>query len=128
MSARHVRRPAKIRVRLTLLYAAAFFVAGAVLVALMMLYLAHALDGQAAARIGATQRIQESTATDLPPQAHEELRTQFVRDRDHVLRVMFTASLVSLGHRGHRRRTGLAHGGPRLAAAAADHRHHAPRR
>lgn len=85
-------RPSTIRVRLTMLYAVVFFVAGAVLVALMMLYLAHALDGQLTARIGATER-----AAELPPQVQQELRVQFQRDRDHVLGAMLTASLVSLG-------------------------------
>jgi signal transduction histidine kinase len=92
--------PSKIRVRLTLLYAAVFFIAGAVLVALMMLYLAHALDGQVAARTGAMEQLRESAAAgapDLPPEIQEELRTQFRQDRDHVLRAMFTAALVSLG-------------------------------
>jgi signal transduction histidine kinase len=92
MSAWHRPRPSTIRVRLTMLYAAVFFVAGAVLVALMMLYLAHALDGQVTARIGATEQTPE-----LPPQAQQELRVQFQRDRDHVLGAMLTASLVSLG-------------------------------
>jgi hypothetical protein len=82
-------RPSTIRLRLTLLYAAVFFVAGAVLVALMMLYLAHALDGQAAARIGPTQH--------LPEELQQQLRAQFQQDRSQVLRAMFTASLVSLG-------------------------------
>jgi len=81
-----------IRVRLTVLYAAVFFLAGAVLVALMMLYLAHALDGQLTARIGATEQ-----AVELPPQVQEDLRLQFQQDRDHVLGAMLSASLVSLG-------------------------------
>jgi signal transduction histidine kinase len=92
MSAWQRPRPSTIRLRLTMLYAAVFFVAGAVLVALMMLYLAHALDGQVTARIGATEQ-----APELPPQAQQELRVQFQRDRDHVLGAMLTASLVSLG-------------------------------
>ncbi|QYN38007.1 HAMP domain-containing histidine kinase [Pseudonocardia sp. DSM 110487] len=77
---------------MTVLYAAVFFVAGAVLVALMMLYLAHALDGQMAARIGAAEQ-----AVELPPPVQQELRVQFQRDRDHVLAAMLTASLASLG-------------------------------
>jgi signal transduction histidine kinase len=84
--------PSTIRARMTVLYAAVFFVAGAVLVALMMLYLAHALDGQMAARIGAAER-----AVELPPPVRQELRLQFQRDRDHVLAAMLTASLASLG-------------------------------
>jgi signal transduction histidine kinase len=84
-------RPSTIRVRLTTLYAAVFFVAGAVLVALMMLYLAHALDGQLTAQFGATEQ-----AAELPPGTQQLLRVQFQRDRDHVLAAMLTASLVSL--------------------------------
>ena len=99
MTFRRSLLPSKIRVRLTLLYAAAFFVAGAVLVALMLLYLAHALDGQVAARTGAVEQLEGSAevgAPDLPPQVQQELRAQFRQDRDHVLRAMLTAALVSL--------------------------------
>jgi len=69
MTARGHGWPSRIRARLTLHYAAAFLLAGAALVALMLLYLAHALDGHLAAR----------------------------HDRDHILTTMFVAALVSLG-------------------------------
>lgn len=92
MSAWQRPQPSTIRGRITMLYAVVFFVAGAVLVALMMLYLAHALDGQVTARIGATEQ-----AVELPARTQQELRVQFQRDRDHVLAAMLTASLVSLG-------------------------------
>jgi signal transduction histidine kinase len=87
--------PAKIRTRLTLLYGAVFFVAGAALVGLMMVYLAHALDGQLAARIGAVEQLHPASAPVLATEV-VALRTQFQQDRDHVLRAMLTASLVSL--------------------------------
>jgi signal transduction histidine kinase len=92
--------PSKIRIRLTLLYAGAFFLAGAVLVALMMLYLTHALDGQLTARMAATDQLHESMATGsphLPSDVEQQLRVQFQDDRDHVLRAMLFASLMSLG-------------------------------
>ena len=66
MSALRRLLPARIRARLTLLYGVVFFVAGAVLVALMMLYLAHALDRQATARIGFLEQLHQSAASDLP--------------------------------------------------------------
>jgi signal transduction histidine kinase len=95
MSALHRLLPAKIRVRLTLLYATVFFVAGAVLIGLMMLYLGHALDRQASARIGTIEQLHQSLASDLPLE-EQQLRTQFQEDRDIVQRAMLTASLVSL--------------------------------
>ena len=89
-----------IRVRLTLLYAGALFLAGAVLIVLMYLYLAHALDGQLTARIGATAQLHESTASGSPHlsrDVQQELRARFQQDRDHVLKAMLVASLISLG-------------------------------
>jgi signal transduction histidine kinase len=96
MSAPRRLLPARIRARLTLLYGVVFFVAGAVLVALMMLYLAHAHHRQATARIGSLEQLHQSAASDLPLE-EQQLRTQFQQDREHVLRAMLTASLISLG-------------------------------
>jgi signal transduction histidine kinase len=91
-----------IRVRLTVLYAAAFFVAGAAVVALMYLFLGQALDRQLTARVGITQHLPEANPADLSSQqrAHElqqELRAQFERDRDDTLNTMLVASLIALG-------------------------------
>src|SRR6266542_2373898 len=91
-----------IRVRLTMLYAVAFFLAGAMLVALMYVFLGQALERQLTARVGITQHVPESTATEPAAQqrAHEvqpELRAQFERDRDDTLNTMLIASLVALG-------------------------------
>jgi len=91
-----------IRVRLTLLYAAAFFLAGAALVALMYIFLGQALERQLTARVGITQHLAESNPTEPTSQqrAHElqqELRAQFERDRDDTLNAMLIASLVALG-------------------------------
>jgi hypothetical protein len=52
-----------IRVRLTLLYAGAFFLAGAALVALMYVSLGQALDRQLTARFGIAQHLPELNAT-----------------------------------------------------------------
>ncbi len=49
------RRRSTIRVRLTLLYAGAFFLAGAALVGVMYFYLRQALDRQVTARVGITE-------------------------------------------------------------------------
>ena len=83
--------------RLTLLYAAAFFIAGTVLVALMMLYLAHALDDQLTARIGAAEQLHTPGTAQLPADMQQQLHARFQQDRDHVLRAMLVASLISLG-------------------------------
>jgi signal transduction histidine kinase len=91
-----------IRVRLTLLYAAAFFLAGAVLVAVMYIYTAAALDRQLTARIGITQHLSTSVPTgpgsrQAAHQAQNALRAQFERDRDNTLNSMLAASLIALG-------------------------------
>jgi len=91
-----------IRMRLTLLYAGAFFLAGAVLVALMYLFMAQALDRQLAARVGITEHLTESTTTEpgSTQRAHAAqaaLRAQFQKDRDDTLNTMLIASLVALG-------------------------------
>ena len=71
-----------IRVRLTLHYAMALLAAGAILIALLYGYLAHALDGQ------------------LSGQLHSGLgRTpaELSQVREHILRSMLAVSLISLG-------------------------------
>ncbi len=76
-----------IRVRLTLLYAGAFFLAGAVLVALMYLYLRQVLDHQPR-----TADVQH-----LAPQLHDALTAQLQQSRDDTLNTMLIASLILLG-------------------------------
>jgi signal transduction histidine kinase len=81
-----IRRPwwrSTIRVRLTLLYAGAFFVAGAVLVALIYLYLAQVLSHQLTVR---------DTAV-----VHDAVGAEFQRAREGTLNTMLVASLVLLG-------------------------------
>jgi signal transduction histidine kinase len=91
-----------IRVRLTLLYAGAFFLAGVALVAVMYFFLGQALDRQLTARIGVTEHLPQLSPTEPGAQqaAHEaqqELRAQFQQDRDDTLDTMLIASLVALG-------------------------------
>jgi len=89
-----------IRVRLTLLYAGAFFLAGATLVAVMYLILGQALDRQLTARVGITDHLPELSPTESSQPAHEAqeaLRAQFQQDRDDTLATMLVASLVGLG-------------------------------
>jgi signal transduction histidine kinase len=93
-----------IRVRLTLLYAGAFFLAGAALVALMYLFMAQALDRQLTARLGISQHLPQQLATQpgaqqqqANHQLQEDLRAQFQQDRDDTLGTMLLASLVALG-------------------------------
>ena len=91
-----------IRVRLTLLYAGAFFLAGAALVALMYFFLGQALDRQLTARLGIAQHLPQQAATQPGSQEathalQEDLRAQFQQDRDDTLDAMLVASLVALG-------------------------------
>lgn len=71
-----------IRVRLTLLYAGAFFVGGAVLIALMYLYLGQVL--------GHSLTFRETSA------AHDALSGELQRARNETLSTMLIASLVLL--------------------------------
>jgi signal transduction histidine kinase len=84
----HRRWRSTIRVRLTLLYAGAFFLAGAVLLALMYLYLRQILDHQ----VGPTSALHH-----LTPDAQGALRAQLQQDRDATLDTMLIASLIMLG-------------------------------
>jgi signal transduction histidine kinase len=91
-----------IRVRLTLLYAGAFFLAGAVLVAVMYFVLRAALDRQVTARVGIAEHVPESSttapgSTQAAHAAQEALRAQFLQDRDDTLNTMLIASLIGLG-------------------------------
>jgi signal transduction histidine kinase len=83
-----------IRVRLTLLYAGAFFLAGAVLVAFMYLYLGRSLDHQLSGRAAASEQLRSH---EVPPDLASQLQTQSQRDREDTLRAMLIASLVALG-------------------------------
>ncbi len=83
-----------IRVRLTLLYAGAFFLAGALLVAVMYLYLGLSLDHQLSGRAASTEQLRSH---EVPPDLAEQYRTQIQQGRDATLRAMLVASLVALG-------------------------------
>ncbi len=93
-----------IRMRLTLLYAGAFFLAGAVLVALMYYFMAQALDRQLTTRVLITnEQLQQAAAAEprsmrvLVGEVQETLQAQFHQDRDNTLKAMLVASLISLG-------------------------------
>jgi len=91
-----------IRVRLTLLYAAAFFLAGAALVGVMYFTLGQVLDRQVTARVGITEHLPQLNATETGSsqpahKAEQQLLTQFQQDRDDTLNTMLVASLVALG-------------------------------
>jgi signal transduction histidine kinase len=95
------RRPT-IRLRLTLLYGGAFFLAGAALVGLMYVILGEALDRQVTERLGITEHLPEPASTEASAQqraheAQEALRAQFEQDRADTLDTMLVASLVALG-------------------------------
>ncbi|HZD72628.1 MAG TPA: HAMP domain-containing sensor histidine kinase [Actinomycetota bacterium] len=83
-----------IRVRLTLLYAGAFFLAGAILVAVMYLYLGLSLDHQLSGRATSTAQLRSHQ---VPTRLADQLQTQLQQGRDDTLRAMLIASLVALG-------------------------------
>lgn len=90
-----------IRVRLTLLYAAALFLAGAVLITVMYVYFDRSLGRHAADRAAATEQLTAEFLGDAhdprTDQLHKALRAQFQVDRDDTLRAMLLWSLASLG-------------------------------
>lgn len=91
-----------IRVRLTLLYAGAFFLAGAVLVVLMYVYLQQSMNQQFTARVGfiAREFQPQLGPGGLPmpdPEAQDRLRVLLREDRDDTLRAMLIWSLAALG-------------------------------
>jgi signal transduction histidine kinase len=101
-----------IRVRLTLLYAGALFLAGAVLITLMYIYFGQSLDQHVTRRAAITEQLTadflddaEAHSSPRDDQLHEALKGQFQQDRDDTLRAMLIWSLVSLGV------VGLAAGG-----------------
>ncbi|MEV2221164.1 ATP-binding protein [Nocardia vinacea] len=88
-----------IRLRLTLLYAGAFFIAGAILVALMYFYLDRSLDRRHG--MGAQLLVREYLAKRNRPIVTEELYTaltaQAAKERRDTLEAMLVWSLVCLG-------------------------------
>jgi signal transduction histidine kinase len=93
-----------IRVRLTLLYAGAFFLAGAVLIVLMYVSMEQALDRQLAGRIViADEQLRQGIPAEsgqqrvLVREVQEVLQAQFRQDRDDTLNTMLISSLVMLG-------------------------------
>jgi signal transduction histidine kinase len=83
-----------IRVRLTMLYATAFFIAGAMLVAIMYLYFGQSLDNQLSAREEYTEQLH--MAQNVPSEFVDQLHARFEQDRRDTLRSMLVALLVSL--------------------------------
>ncbi len=86
-----------IRVRLTLLYAGAFFLASATVVALMYLYLGHSLEHQLSSRVASAEQLRTHAAHDVPPEVFDRLRSEYQQDHDNSMRAVLIASLVSLG-------------------------------
>ncbi len=96
------RRRSTVRVRLTVLYAGAFFLAGAALVVVMYFVLRAALDRQLTARVGVAEHLPGSASTESSSQqaGHAEqaaLLAQFRNDRNDTLDTMLIASLAALG-------------------------------
>lgn len=80
--------PSTIRSRLTLLYAGAFFLVGAGLVALMYLYLGQVISHQLT---------MGDDITHLSPEEHDAFTVQLQQARDDTLNTMLTGSLILLG-------------------------------
>src|SRR6266498_1438687 len=93
------RRRSTVRTRLTVLYAGAFFLAGAALVVVMYFVLRAALDRQVTARVGIAEHLPtaESSSQQSAHEEQEALRAQFRQDRDDTLNTMLIASLAALG-------------------------------
>lgn len=91
----------KIRTRLTLLYAAAFFVAGAVLIALMFVYLQVSLSHTPASNARALfdQAVEQRGLGRMPvlERIIDNVAEQAAIERRRTLRAMLMFSLVSLG-------------------------------
>lgn len=92
-----------IRVRLSLLYAGVFFLAGAMLIALTYFYLRQSLDHTLTARTGITQRLTaeflsgaDTRSNPRMAQLHDAFRAQFEQGRDDTLLAMLHWSLASL--------------------------------
>ena len=93
MTKRRSRWYSRIRVRLTVLYAGAFFLAGAALVVVMYFVLGQALDRQLTARVGVGEHLTQPSSNDPSAQqrAHDQeqaIRAQFEKDRDNTLNAM----------------------------------------
>jgi signal transduction histidine kinase len=85
-----------IRIRLTLLYAGAFFLASAALVTVMYLYFGYALDHQLNSRVASAQQLRSHAAHDVSPDLVDQLRAQYQHDHDNTMRAVLVASLISL--------------------------------
>ena len=93
-------RRSTIRVRLTALYAAAFFLAGAILIALMYFYLAQSLHNRPAGALGIVQQFLNERGVRNRPvvdSLFSAIAAQAERERQETLRGMLVWSLVSLG-------------------------------
>jgi signal transduction histidine kinase len=89
-------RPSTIRVRLALLYAGAFFLANASVVALMYLYFGHSLNHQLGEHLAATDQLRSHSVHDVPAGLVEQLQAQFRIDHDETMHAVLVASLISL--------------------------------
>lgn len=108
MTTRNTRRRSTIRLRLTLLYAGAFFVAGAVLIGLTYFYLQQSLYSRPAGAQGVVSQFLDDRGVRNRPVVDALFRAiaaEAERERRETLQGMLVWSLVSLGA------VGLAAGG-----------------
>lgn len=85
--------PSTIRVRLTLLYAGAFFLAGMAVVALMYFSLEQVLNHRLIVRADIIERAFQHQL----PEVHDALAAQFRQARDDTLNTMLIASIFMVG-------------------------------
>jgi signal transduction histidine kinase len=94
------RRRSTIRLRLTALYAGAFFLAGAILIALMYFYLQQSLQNRPAGAQGIVQQFLNERGVRNRPVVDSlftAIAAQAEQERQETLRGMLVWSLVSLG-------------------------------
>lgn len=100
MSATNSRRRSTIRRRLTVLYAGAFFLAGAVLICLMYLYLQQSLHNRPASAQGVVGQFLDDRGVRNRPVVDALFRAiaaESERERQDTLRAMLAWSAASLG-------------------------------
>ncbi|ABM14621.1 MULTISPECIES: sensor histidine kinase [Mycolicibacterium] len=100
MTPRSPARRSTIRWRLTVLYGSAFFIAGAVLICLMYVFLQQSLHNRPAGAQGVVSQFLDDRGVRNRPVVEGLLRavaTESERERQDTLRAMLTWSFVSLG-------------------------------
>jgi signal transduction histidine kinase len=86
----------RIRVRLTLLYAGALFLASATVVAVMFLYLGHSLNHQLSSQVASAEQLRTHAGHDVSPELVDQLRAQLLQAHTSTMHTAIVVSLVCL--------------------------------